>query len=209
MSPYLNINGALELPYLEHVELANQVQVDQILQRREGLQSGPAGQIKALSSHPLNNPNQKRGQSSGMNMAQNKQPVCPPSANSLSAVAQYAQGVKRTASANNPKFLDPLPQAGIYPSGGNNRQTPLQNLEGMNSVHQKDQNNRSPLFNVFGGFGAGPTSEMGGQTSAALQYGNSIRMNQRKSNERLNSGQSSSFLPSLTKHNSVYGATAS
>ena len=25
MSPYLNINGALELPYLEHVELANQV----------------------------------------------------------------------------------------------------------------------------------------------------------------------------------------
>ena len=28
MSPYLNENGALELPYLEHVEIANQMQVD-------------------------------------------------------------------------------------------------------------------------------------------------------------------------------------
>ena len=54
MSPYLNENGALELPYLEHVEIANQMQVDQILQRREGLNSGPAGQIKSLSSHPMN-----------------------------------------------------------------------------------------------------------------------------------------------------------
>ena len=34
MSPYLNENGALELPYLENVEIANQMQVDQILQRR-------------------------------------------------------------------------------------------------------------------------------------------------------------------------------
>ena len=43
MSPYLNENGALELPYLENVEIANQMQVDQILQRRQGLNSGPAG----------------------------------------------------------------------------------------------------------------------------------------------------------------------
>ena len=28
MVPYLNDNGALELPYLENVEIANQMQVD-------------------------------------------------------------------------------------------------------------------------------------------------------------------------------------
>ena len=31
MCPYLNENGALELPYLEHVEIANQMQVDHVL----------------------------------------------------------------------------------------------------------------------------------------------------------------------------------
>jgi hypothetical protein len=54
MAPYLNENGALEMPYLEHIELAaNQMMFGQI-QRREGLNSGPAGQVKNLSSHPLN-----------------------------------------------------------------------------------------------------------------------------------------------------------
>lgn len=96
MSPYLNENGALELPYLENVEIANQMQVDLILQRRQGLNSGPAGQIKSLSSHPLNQV--KRGNSSGR-----KVQVAPPSANSL-ANAVHNAGNKRTASANNPKF---------------------------------------------------------------------------------------------------------
>ena len=97
MSPYLNENGALELPYLENVEIANQMQVDQILQRRQGLNSGPAGQIKSLSSHPVNQ--LKRGNSSGR-----KGQVAPPSANSLANAAHNAAGNKRTASANNPKF---------------------------------------------------------------------------------------------------------
>ena len=63
MSPYLNENGALELPYLDNVEYVNQMHADQILQRRQGLNSGPAGQIKSLSSHPMNH--LKRGNSSG------------------------------------------------------------------------------------------------------------------------------------------------
>ena len=58
MNPYLNEHGALEMPYLEHAEEANQHQaahqVDQQQQmnstnRREGLNSGPPGQIKNLT----------------------------------------------------------------------------------------------------------------------------------------------------------------
>ena len=100
MTPYLNENGALELPYLEHIELAaNQMMLRQN-QRREGLNSGPAGQIKSLSSHPLNVG--KRGSLSGRkNGAGNN--VCPPSANSLANAVHNANSNKRTASANNPK----------------------------------------------------------------------------------------------------------
>ena len=106
MSPYLNENGALELPYLENVEIANQMQVDQILQRRQGLKSGPTGQIKSLSSHPSNL--LKRGNSSGR-----KGQVAPPSANSLTNAAHLAAG-KRTASANNPKFPGTAEHHGGY-----------------------------------------------------------------------------------------------
>jgi hypothetical protein len=100
MTPYLNENGALELPYLEHIELAaNQMMYGQN-QRREGLNSGPAGQIKSLSSQPITLG--KRGSSSGRKNG-TANPVCPPSANSLANAVQNANGGKRTASANNPK----------------------------------------------------------------------------------------------------------
>ena len=163
------------------------------MQRREGLNSGPAGQIKSLSSHPMNAG--KRGNSSGR-----KVQVAPQSANSLANAAQNANGNKRTASANNPKYMDPQFQ----------QQNSLHLHQLGQSAKQNNKQMQSPLYNMFSNhktalsdFGGAPTSAPPGAMSQHQQYGSSYRVqNQRQSDERLGSG-SSSFLPQLQKQSSL------
>ena len=97
---------------------------------------------------------------------------------------------KRTASANNPKYVD----SQYY------QQNHLNQL-GMSAKQQK-QILQSPMYNVFSNHKTA-LSDFGGSGSGAApvsqhqQYGSSYRLqNQRQSNERLGSG-SSSFLPQL------------
>lgn len=184
MIPYLNENGALELPYLEHIELAANQMIFGQNQRREGLNSGPPGQIKNLNSHPLSMG--KRGSSSGQKTGTGM-PVCPPSANSLANAIQSVAGAKRTASANNPN-QGPFP--GRLGSSSND-----------NAIHLQ-----SPIYHVFGNQQNGINPAYSDFTASAASYNPkskqqisaSMRNNHRINNERIGSGHSM-LLPQLQK----------
>ena len=98
--------------------------------RREGLNSGPPGQIRNLTQQQIS-----RGNTSGRKYG------APPSANSLSNAFNNNTNVKRTASANNPNQVQ----------NTNSKAGPTSNFNVKlgYSANQNQKKFQSPLFNAF------------------------------------------------------------